>query len=376
MLSDPERRATYDRYGREGLRGGGFAPATSTSATCRTSSVRSSASRSSAGSGRGGPGRGGDVAPSAEITLAEAYTGVSVASRPGSRGPANVRRQRRRRRAPSPVPATSAAAPAASSRSRRASSASSSAPAPAPAARGSAASSRRRAPPATDWPHAARSHARHRRPAGIDDGQRIRVRGEGHAGELAGPAGRPLRPGQRTPHPGIERDGDDLHTAVELTMTQAALGTTRPARARRPRSTVESPPGTQPGDVHVLRGQGMPSLEGRRRGNFHVHARVHVPRRLDDAQRALIEQLEQDLGDDPYRADDERRRPLRPDQERLPLTMTEVPPPSGEPPCSCRCRPRRSVDDFRRRHLAASAARGFRLTSPCCFRSPRSGHRL
>jgi molecular chaperone DnaJ len=88
-------------------------------------------------------------------------------------------------------------------------------------------------------------------------------------------------------------------------MTQSALGTTLAVPGPAGGIEVEIPAGTQPGDVHVLRGQGMPSLEGRRRGNFHVHARVHVPRRLDDAQRALVEQLEQELGDAPYNADDD-----------------------------------------------------------------------
>ena len=49
----------------------------------------------------------------------------------------------------------------------------------------------------------------------------------------------------------------------------------------------------------------MPSLEGRRHGHFHVHVRVHVPRRLDDDQRALVEQLGSALDEDAYRADDE-----------------------------------------------------------------------
>ena len=63
---------------------------------------------------------------------------------------------------------------------------------------------------------------------------------------------------------------------------------------------VEVPPGVQPGDVQVLRGEGMPSLEGRRRGNLHVHVRVHVPRRLDEEQRGLVEQLGEALGADAY----------------------------------------------------------------------------
>jgi len=142
-------------------------------------------------------------------------------------------------------------------------------------------------------------------PAGIADGQRIRVRGEGHTGDLGGPAGDAFVQIHVTPQQGLERDGDDLHTAVELTMTQAALGTAISVPGPAGEIEVEIPAGTQPGDVQVLRGQGMPSLEGRRRGNFHVHAVVHIPRRLDDEQRAVVEQLDELLGHEPYRHEGE-----------------------------------------------------------------------
>jgi molecular chaperone DnaJ len=142
-------------------------------------------------------------------------------------------------------------------------------------------------------------------PAGIADGQRIRVRGEGHAGELGGPTGDLFVQIGVTPQDGLERDGADLHTIVELTMTQAALGASLNVAGPVGQVEVEIPAGVQPGEVQVLRGQGMPSLEGRRRGNFHVHTRVHVPRRLDDEQRALLEQLDEKLGHEPYRRDGE-----------------------------------------------------------------------
>ena len=87
-------------------------------------------------------------------------------------------------------------------------------------------------------------------------------------------------------------------------MTQAALGASVNVPGPGGEIEVEIPAGTQPGDVQVLRGQGMPSVEGRRRGNFHVHARVHVPRKLDDAQRALVEQLGAALGEEPYHDDE------------------------------------------------------------------------
>jgi molecular chaperone DnaJ len=142
-------------------------------------------------------------------------------------------------------------------------------------------------------------------PAGIDDRQRIRVRGQGHAGSLAGPPGDLFVEVNVRPEPGIERDGHDLHTAIELTMTEAALGTT--VRVPGPVSEIEVdiPPGTQPGHVQTLRFQGMPSVDDRRSGHFHVHVRVRVPRHLDDAQRELVAQLDDALDEDAYRDDED-----------------------------------------------------------------------
>ena len=142
-------------------------------------------------------------------------------------------------------------------------------------------------------------------PAGIADGQRIRVRSEGHAGDLGGPPGDVFLQVRVTPEQGIERDGADLHTVVRRdhdTGGARDLGQRRWAAAGT--VDVEIPPGTQPGEVHVLRGEGMPVLDGRRRGNFHVHTRVHIPRRLDDSQRTMLEQLDDTLGADPYHDDE------------------------------------------------------------------------
>ena len=88
-------------------------------------------------------------------------------------------------------------------------------------------------------------------------------------------------------------------------MTQAALGASLTVPGPAGEVDVEVPPGVQPGDVQVLRGEGMPSLEGRRRGSLHVHVRVHVPRRLDEEQRGLVEQLGEALGADAYHDDED-----------------------------------------------------------------------
>ena len=306
VLSDPERRATYDRYGREGLRGGGFTPADFDLGNLSDifgaffgESLFGQAARP------GGPSRGGDVAASAEVSLAEAFTGISISV------PTRVAQACEtcdgNGAAPGTVPVTCDICGGAGRVQRVSQSVFGqfvrSGTCPRCEGLGRTVET-----PCTTCDGIGRTL--HERaldidiPAGIDDGQRIRVRGEGHAGSLGGPAGDVFVQVRVQPQTGIERDGDDLHTAVELTMTQAALGTSLSVPGPDGEVAIDIPAGTQPGDVQVLRGQGMPSLQGRRRGSFHMHVRVHVPRWLDEEQRALVEQLGDALGEEPYRDDE------------------------------------------------------------------------
>jgi molecular chaperone DnaJ len=142
-------------------------------------------------------------------------------------------------------------------------------------------------------------------PPGIHDGQRIRMRGRGHAGASGAPAGDVYVQVRVRRHEVLVRDGDDVVVPVRLTMAQAALGATIAVPTLEGETEVEFPAGTQPGDVHVLRGRGMPVLQGFRRGDQRLIVDVLVPRRLTDEQRALLEQLERALGDDAYRPPDE-----------------------------------------------------------------------
>ena len=138
-------------------------------------------------------------------------------------------------------------------------------------------------------------------PAGIHDGQRIRLRGEGHAGLEGGAAGDVFVLVRVRPDEGLERDGDDLVATVDVTMVEAALGLG--VSVGTPEGTVELelPPGVQPGDVHVVRGRGMPSLGHGRRGDLRVRVAVRVPRRLTAEQRASLERLGTSLDDAAYR---------------------------------------------------------------------------
>jgi molecular chaperone DnaJ len=129
-------------------------------------------------------------------------------------------------------------------------------------------------------------------PAGIHDGQRIRLTGEGHAGALGGRAG-DVYVEIRVQHDDrFVREGNDIYSTVDLTLTQAALGAVVnvPTLAGDTELTFE--PGTQPGEIRVLRGRGLPVLQGFGRGNQRVLVNVVVPRRLTEEQRRLLEEFE------------------------------------------------------------------------------------
>jgi molecular chaperone DnaJ len=142
-------------------------------------------------------------------------------------------------------------------------------------------------------------------PAGIHDGQQIRLRGRGHAGANGAAPGDAYVQVRVRPHPELVRDGDDVVAPVRLTIAQAALGATIAVPTLDGETEVEFRPGTQPGEVHLLRGRGMPVVRGSRRGDQRLLVDVVVPRRLDDEQRRLLEQLESSLGEDAYRQDDD-----------------------------------------------------------------------
>jgi len=128
-------------------------------------------------------------------------------------------------------------------------------------------------------------------PAGIDDGQTLRVPGKGMAGPNGGPPGHLYVTFHVEPDEQFERDGDDLYTEVPLTFAMAALG----ARVHVPTLDepieLEVPAGTQPGTIKVLRGRGMPNVHGRGVGDLAVRLTVAVPKKLTAEQRAVVEQL-------------------------------------------------------------------------------------
>jgi molecular chaperone DnaJ len=141
-------------------------------------------------------------------------------------------------------------------------------------------------------------------PAGISSGQRIRVSGEGHAGELGGRAGDVYVGVHVLPDPRLVREGNDIFSQLDLTIVQAALG------AQIEVETLDGPveltlePGVQPGDVRVLRGRGMPVLQGFGRGDHRVLVNVTVPRHLTEDQRRLLEEFDATSDEHTYRHDE------------------------------------------------------------------------
>ena len=128
-------------------------------------------------------------------------------------------------------------------------------------------------------------------PAGIAHGQRLRITGEGGAGAQGGRAGDLYVAVAVTPDEHFVRDGDDLIYGLDITMTEAALGTTVHIPALDGSFDLELPAGTQPGDVKVYRNRGVPILQGYGRGALKVVVNVLVPRRLTAEQGALLEEF-------------------------------------------------------------------------------------
>jgi molecular chaperone DnaJ len=137
-------------------------------------------------------------------------------------------------------------------------------------------------------------------PPGIHHGQRIRVSGEGHAGLPGGPAGDVYVEVRIRSDERFVREGDDIYTTVDLTFTQAALGATLAIPTLDGEEDLELSPGTQPGEILVLRGRGMPVLQRSGRGDQRILVNVLVPRRLTDEQRRLLREFDEHVDEATY----------------------------------------------------------------------------
>jgi molecular chaperone DnaJ len=136
-------------------------------------------------------------------------------------------------------------------------------------------------------------------PAGVEDGSRLRLTGEGEAGISGGPPGDLYVVMTIRQHSLFERDGTDLHCEVPVQFVQAALGSELDVPTLDGKVSVRIPAGTQSGKLLRLRGKGLPPLRPRMdssqldrlRGDFFIRIFVEVPTRLNDRQRQILEEF-------------------------------------------------------------------------------------
>ena len=301
VLTDAERRRTYDAYGHDGLRGGGWQPHAAGSMEDILSSLFGGGGGGSIfgdlfGGGRSGPASGGDIGIEVEIELADVLTGVdrtvvfeavSVcehckgnAAEPGTPihtcetcgGQGQVRQVRRTAfgqlvqagvcptcNGDGRVPEQPCAVCAGAGRELR----------------------------ERSWDVEI--------PAGIDSGQRIRIAGAGHAGEPGG------RPGDLyvlvdiTPDPRFRREGQELISTLDVDATLAMIGGKVTVPTLDGDREIKLPAGTQQGHVERLKGLGLPGLRGGKRGSLHVVAEIKIPRKLSRRGRDLANQLHEEI---------------------------------------------------------------------------------
>jgi molecular chaperone DnaJ len=294
ILSDAERRATYDRYGHDGLRSGGYSP--NFDAFGSIGDLFDAFFGGGGFGGRAGPAVGEDAAVMVEIDLVDAANGAKVdvafdaidrcdrchgnGAEPGTPIETCERcggagQLQALTRTPFGQMVRTMTCDVCHGDGRVPSQ-------PCRECRGSGHVERAR-------------QVEVNVPAGIADGQRIRLNGQGHVGDAGAPQGDlyvlvSVRDDGR-----FVREGDHLITALDVPAPLAALGGALEVATLEGAATVELQPGTQPGEVITLRGEGMPSLSRGRRGNLRVVVNVVIPRRLSGDQRELLERLNESL---------------------------------------------------------------------------------
>jgi molecular chaperone DnaJ len=134
-------------------------------------------------------------------------------------------------------------------------------------------------------------------PAGVEDGSRIRLSGNGEAGAHGGPPGDLYVYITVAPHQRFRREGTDLAVDIQITFPQAALGGPIEVETLDGRAPLQVPPGTQSASTFRIRGRGMPTIRGNSRGDLLVTVHVAVPTKLNRQERELLEMYAKVHGD-------------------------------------------------------------------------------
>ncbi|MCA1031809.1 molecular chaperone DnaJ [Bacillus timonensis] len=135
-------------------------------------------------------------------------------------------------------------------------------------------------------------------PAGIDDGQQLRVSGQGEPGINGGPQGDLYVVFRVRSHEFFERDGDDIYCEMPLTFAQAALGDEIEVPTLHGKVKLKVPAGTQTGTKFRLRGKGVPNVRGYGQGDQHIQIRVITPTKLSEKQKQLLREFSEISGNE------------------------------------------------------------------------------
>ena len=135
-------------------------------------------------------------------------------------------------------------------------------------------------------------------PAGVDTGSVISLKGEGEAGETVGPRGDLYIYIEVEPHKTFRREGINLYCEVPISFSQAALGADLMVPSLEGKLKYTISPGTQTGTTFRMKGKGIPSLRGGRKGDLFVKVKVEVPKKLSNKQKELIEELAKESGEE------------------------------------------------------------------------------
>jgi molecular chaperone DnaJ len=138
-------------------------------------------------------------------------------------------------------------------------------------------------------------------PAGIDDGQIISLRGQGNAGKNGGPAGDLQIVVTVRPHQLFRREGTDVFCDAPITFTQAVLGGELEIPTIDGKVKYDIPEGTQTGSTFRLRGKGIPSVNGRGRGDQYVTVYIETPRNLNREQKEALKKFSETLKENNYK---------------------------------------------------------------------------
>jgi molecular chaperone DnaJ len=306
VLSDPERRQTYDAFGHEGLRSGGWSPRSSGFGNVEDifqaffgGGGSDSPFGDIFGFGGRGPAGGADVGATVEVTLAEVLSG---AAREVSFEAVRACEHCRGNGAEPGTPLRTCETCGGAGQLRQVSRTAFGQMVRAVACDTCGGDGRIAETPCEVCDGRGRTVGERNYdveiPPGIENGQRIRISGAGHAGETGGRNGDLYVEVTVADDDRFVREGPDLVSVVDVSATEAMLGAEIEVATLEGTETVEAPPGTQHGERVTLSGLGLPTLRRSARGDQHVLFNVVVPANLSDEQRALAERLGETITDE------------------------------------------------------------------------------